>query len=150
MKNNKLFTIIASSILFLSGCGAGFDSGEGKKIGRIVKIGKHGMFCPTYEAEIIRGGFSDGSGVNGTSLHFTIKSEKLYDRLTAAMENQEEIELKYSKRAFTGPCFSDTDTIAVGFTVLKHKQDESKKEEVVEESKQEVVKELIQFEDDKL
>lgn len=123
----KLFTIITNSILFLSGCGAGFDSGEGKKIGRIVKIGKHGMFCPTYEAEIIRGGFNDGSGVNGTSLHFSIKSHKLYERLTEAMENQEEIELKYSRREFSGICYSETGIIATGFTVLKHKKD---KEEV--------------------
>lgn len=111
--------IILISLLFLStGCGSGINAGEGKKIGRIVKIGEHGMICPTYEAEIIRGGFSDGSGVNGISLDFSIKDIKLYDELVVAMENQEEIELSYTKQNFSGFCYSETGTIATGFRVL--------------------------------
>lgn len=123
MKNySYLFNIIISFTFFLSACGSGFESGEGRKIGRVVKIGKHGMFCSTYEAEIVRGGFTEGSGVNGSSLHFTIKSENLYDQLSKAMEDQKEIELFYSNRIFTGICFGETRTIATGFTILDPKK----------------------------
>jgi hypothetical protein len=129
----KYISIVIMSFLII-GCGGGIEAGDGKKIGQIVKLGKHGMFCPTYEGEIIRGGFNGGSGVNGAALDFTIKSQKLYDRLMIAMENQQEIELHYSKRNLTGICYSDTQTIATGFKLLNsNKEKEIVKEEKVEE-----------------
>lgn len=118
-KINQMLLACFTSISLITGCGSGFDSGEGKKIGQIVKIGSHGFFCSTYEAELIRGGFNGGSGVNGNALDFTIKSKKLYEQLTKAMENQQEVELHYSKRVLTGPCFGETSTIATSFKVLE-------------------------------
>lgn len=123
---NSLFSIIITSFLLISGCISGINSGEGKKIGQIVKIAKHRIFCSTYEAEIIRGGFNGGSGVNGAALNFTIKNKKLYQDLTDAMENQQEIELRYVRRALTGPCYSETGIIATGFKVIENKKEEEK------------------------
>lgn len=120
---NFIFAIAIGAALLIPGCGcgAGISVGEGKKIGQIVKIGKHGLFCSTYEAEIIRGGFNGGSGINGSALNFSIKNKNLAESLMLAMEQQEEIELHYSKRSFSGPCYSETDTIAVGFKILNKK-----------------------------
>lgn len=123
---NSLFSIIITSFFLISGCISGINSGEGKKIGQIVKIAKHGIFCSTYEAEIIRGGFNGGSGVNGAALNFTIKSKKLYQDLTDVMENQQEIELRYVRKALTGPCYSETRIIATGFKVIENKKEEEK------------------------
>ncbi len=124
-----LISLTVSLSLLSSGCGSGCESGEGKKIGQIVKIASHGFFCSTYEAELIRGGFNGGSGVNGNSLNFTIKSKKLYDQLMKAMENQQEIELSYSRTAFSGPCYSESNIIATGFKVLEKKEVKSEKVE---------------------
>lgn len=121
-KLNQILLACLTSLSLLTGCGSGFESGEGKKIGQIVKIGSHGFWCSTYEAELIRGGFNGGSGVNGNALNFTIKSKKLYEQLTKAMEDQSEVELHYSKRALTGLCFGETDTIATSFKVIKKKE----------------------------
>jgi hypothetical protein len=131
-KINQVLSIIVTSFLFISGCGSGFDSGDGKKIGQIVKIGEHGVFCSTYEAEIIRGGFSGGSGVNGLALDFTIKNKKLYEALVVSMENQQEIELSYDKRAFSGPCYSDSAIIATGFRVLNSEKEVLKEVPVIQ------------------
>jgi hypothetical protein len=125
-------SLVFSSLLFISGCGSGCNSGDGKKIGQIVKIGKHGVFCSTYEAELIRGGFNGGSGVNGTALDFTIKDKKLYQALVDSMENQQEIELTYEKRYLSGPCYSETNFIATGFRLLSPKQEVSKEESSVQ------------------
>lgn len=138
-KYNQFFSILVSSFLFISGCGSGVGSGDGKKIGQIVKIGKHGLFCSSFEAEIIRGGFNGGSGVNGSSLNFSIKNKKLYEDLVDSMENQQEIELSYSKREFTGICYSETGIIATGFRVLNSEKEISK----------EVVKPVTQTSDEK-
>lgn len=137
MKNNMklkqlLIACVTSISLLSSGCGSGFESGEGKKIGQIVKIGSHGFFCSTYEAELIRGGFNSGSGVNGNALNFTIKSKKLYEQLTKAMENQSEIELSYSRTAFSGPCYGESNIIATGFKVLEKKEIKAEKVEKTE------------------
>ncbi len=145
-KLNQLLIACVTSLSLLTGCGSGFDSGEGKKIGQIVKIGSHGFFCSTYEAELIRGGFNGGSGVNGNALDFTIKSKKLYEQLTKAMENQQEVELHYSKRAFSGPCYSETNVVATGFKVLEKKEVEEKKVEKAE-VKAEKIEEVDTVED---
>lgn len=140
MKLKQLLLACVTSISLLSsGCGSGFESGEGKKIGQIVKIGSHGFFCSTYEAELIRGGFNSGSGVNGNALNFTIKSKKLYEQLTTAMENQSEVELHYSRRAFSGPCYSETNVVATSFKVLEKKEVKAEKIEKVETKVEEVV-----------
>lgn len=140
MKLKQLLIACVTSISLLSsGCGSGFESGEGKKIGQIVKIGSHGFFCSTYEAELIRGGFNSGSGVNGNALNFTIKSKKLYEQLTDAMENQSEVELHYSRRAFSGPCYSETNVVATSFKVLEKKEVKAEKIEKVETKVEEVV-----------
>lgn len=131
-KLNQLLIACLTSLSLLTGCGSGFESGEGKKIGQIVKIGSHGFFCSTYEAEIIRGGFNSGSGVNGSSMNFSIRSKKLYEQLVHTMENQQEVELHYSKREFSGPCYSETSTIATGFKVLEKTEKVEVKEVKVE------------------
>lgn len=100
------------------------------------------MFCTTYEGEIIRGGFNGGDGVNGNSLHFSIKNQKLVEALIKAMENEEEIELSYKHQVFSGPCYANSDYIATGFKVLKKKSAELKQEE------KSVT--VIQFEDDSI
>lgn len=142
-KITKLIAIALSSILFLSGCGSGTSSGKGKKIGQIVKIGHHGLFCGTYEAELIRGGFNGGSGVNGSSLNFTIKNKKLYDQLVISMENQQEIELTYDMRALYGFCYSDTGIIATDFKVVKKKMDSEENESKSDRKiKEKMLKEL--------
>ncbi len=92
------------------------------------------MFCSTYEAEIIRGGLSGGSGVNGLALNFTIKNKKLYQDLVLAMENQQEIELSFLRRGFYGFCYSETGLIATEFKILtKSEKKPEMKEKVSEE-----------------
>lgn len=129
MKNliNKSICVIISLMMF--GCGKGINSGEGRKIGQIVKIGQHGAFCSTYEAEIIRGGLNGGSGVNGLALDFSITDQKLFEQLTEAMEMQQEIELYYQKGFLRGICTGETNYFATGFKVLNARKSEQNKQE---------------------
>ena len=47
--------------LTLAGCGIATPT-QGEKIGVIIKVNKEGLFCTTWEVQMIRGGMSDGSG----------------------------------------------------------------------------------------
>jgi hypothetical protein len=130
--------------LFLVGCGYGIKSGDGKKIGQVVKMGQYGMVCDTYEGELVRGGFNGGSGVNGSAFHFSVKDEALYKRLLKVMEDQQEIEVTYTKSNFSGPCSGDAGVWVTDFRVLSmpSRPDESEKER----KRQELLKQLKELE----
>ena len=83
---------------------------EGQKTGVIVKFAQEGMFFKTYEAELIRGGFNSGSGINGQSFHFSIENPILAEKLKNAFENQKEVIIKYHNEAFTGCGRGETKT----------------------------------------
>lgn len=86
--------------LFLTSC-TFQSSGKGSKIGRIVKISQEGIFFKTWEGELVRGGFTDGSGVMGTSFFFTIEDDYLRDIALECMKNQNEVIITYEAEIFT-------------------------------------------------
>ena len=96
---------IAAALLF-SGC---YNIGQGEKIGQVVKINEaSGIFCKTIEVEIIRGGFSNGSGTNDQALYFTIENNPdSLDIVKKAMENGSEIKVQYHQELAT-ICRSDS------------------------------------------
>lgn len=67
----------------------------------ITKVAKQGVICPTWEAEIVRGGMSNGSGVNGQSFHFTITDDATAAKVQEAMDTQSEIKIKYRTELIT-------------------------------------------------
>jgi len=108
----------AGLAIMLSAYGHGIDSGDGKKIGQVIQLGKHGMLCSTYEGKLVRGGMNTGSGVLGGVFDFTVEGDDLYSRLNKAMEAQQEIEITYHKVSFSGPCTSESDHFVRGFRVI--------------------------------
>jgi hypothetical protein len=106
---NKHLVILALIPLMLSACK---DTGHGDKVGSIVKVSEQGIFCRTFEAEIIRGGFSNGSGVGGQSFHFTVEDNPaLVEKVKHFMETQEEVKITYRTELATF-CRSDSDNNA--------------------------------------
>ena len=99
--------VVIGLVSCLSAC---WTIADGKKTGIIVKLAKEGAFHGTYEAELIRGGFSNGSGANGQSFHFTIENDRLVKKLKKAFENQDEVIIKYHTEAFRGCMRGQTDT----------------------------------------
>ena len=100
----------------LSGC---WVTGEGEKVGVITKLAKEGSFIGTWEAEIVRGGLTGGSGVNGQSFHFTIENEKLVKQVEAAMEAGNEVQIKYVREKFA-PFRSETgNNFLKSITIIK-------------------------------
>lgn len=83
------------SVCFLCSCTVRTDPGIGKKVGRIVNVSKQGLISKTWEATVIRGGLSDGSGVIGLPLEITIESEGLAMEAMKCMEDQAEVIILY-------------------------------------------------------
>jgi len=89
----------------MAGC---WDMGGGEKVGTITRLNKSGVFCKTWEAEIIRGGFNGGSGVMGQAFHFTIENADLVKEVEKYMNNQQEVKITYKMEGITF-CRSDSD-----------------------------------------
>jgi hypothetical protein len=83
------------ALLLLSSCTLRTDPGNGKKIGRIVRLSQQGLFFKTWEGELIRGGLNDGSGSIGQSFYFTIEQNHLLPTALKAFEEQKEVVMDY-------------------------------------------------------
>ena len=81
--------------------------GGGEKIGSITRLQRTGVFCKTWEGEIIRGGLNSGSGVVGSAFHFTVEDDALAQQVQKAMEAQQEVKISYKQEGFT-LCRSDS------------------------------------------
>lgn len=103
---NKLLMIGAAVVAMttLSGC---FEYSKGEKIGQIVKLTQSGIFCKTYEAQLIRGGFNNGTGVMAAPFDFTIEDLSLLPKIQEAMDKQQEIKVHYSEELISF-CRSDS------------------------------------------
>ncbi len=88
----------------LTGCG---DQGQGEKNGTITKLANTGLFCKTWEAEIIRGGLNSGSGVIGAAFDFTIEDDALLKKVQQAFDQQREVRIHYRTEVVTF-CRSDS------------------------------------------
>lgn len=88
--------------LLIAGCGIA-SPGEGEKVGQIVRVNQHGFICKTWEAQIMRGGFNNGTGASGAAFDFTVANEAEAETLRGYMESQTEVVLKYRTH---GPFYS--------------------------------------------
>lgn len=94
----KKIILIGLLALFLQGC---WEVSKGEKIGTIVKLAKEGLIIGTWEAELIRGGINNGSGSFGTTFHFTIENSALVEIASKALNQQQEVIIKYHKELIT-------------------------------------------------
>ncbi len=94
LEMNKLKLLLLC--LTLTGCSVSTPA-SGQKIGRIVKISEEGMFCKTCEGELVRGGFTDGSGSMGGVFKFTITNNTMREIAYQAFEKQQEVILSYHR-----------------------------------------------------
>lgn len=110
MKKNILIMIIIS--ICLSGC---WQTSEGKKNGMLVKISREGIIWGTFEGELIRGGFNNGSGSNGTSFHFSMGrlETSLVKKSLELMDKNKPVVISYHCELLVAPwrgcskCFLD-------------------------------------------
>jgi hypothetical protein len=86
----KIFAL--AFVLMLTAC---WDMGTGNKVGVITRLNKEGLFCNTWEAEIIRGGMNGGSGNFGQAFPFTVESDALAQKVQEALDSQQEVKIYY-------------------------------------------------------
>lgn len=102
----RFFFLLAC--ISLCACTVRSDPGQGKKIGKIVKLSKQGMLWKTWEGELIRGGFSDGTGIMGGSFHFTIEDGNLAQCAEKFFEDQSEVILEYRVEFISSICRAES------------------------------------------
>ncbi len=107
--------------ILLTGC---FDYSDGDRVGTIQKLSKKGMFCKTWEGEMLLGGLkkqtnfsSDGKSTTtsmvANTFQFTVEDESLLPAVKAAMEAGQPVTISYKQEMFTF-CRSDENYFVVG------------------------------------
>lgn len=96
--------------LLIAGCGRPNSSpGKGEKIGQVVKLSQQGIFCQTWEGQLIRGGMTGGSGAFGlVPFDFTVESDELAQKVQKYMQDQTEVIIKYRMEGLYSWCRSDS------------------------------------------
>lgn len=93
--NVAIVLIVSQMMLHLTGCGVN-NPAKGSKIGQVVKVTHSGVFSKTWEAQLIRGGMSNGSGAFGvTPFDFTIENEEQAKQVQEYMDKQTEVIITY-------------------------------------------------------
>ena len=101
----KMFLIAGFAIL--TACG---DYGNGERIGQVINLTKQGVFCNTWEGEILRGNINGGSGAFGGDFHFTIEDPALVAKVQDALDKQYEVKIRYHGEMYTW-CRSDSTNV---------------------------------------
>jgi hypothetical protein len=77
-------------------------------VGIITRVAQTGVFCKTWEATLIRGGLTGGSGAFSQPFDFTIENrDDAVDMLRQAMESGAEVKITYRSELNTF-CRSDS------------------------------------------
>jgi hypothetical protein len=104
LKTRNLLLLVA---ILPAGCLCNTSPGDGEKVGTIVKLHKGGIFCDTYEAELIRGGMNGGSGSFGVQpFDFTIENKAQADTVRKYMEAGTEVRITYRREGIYSVCRS--------------------------------------------
>ena len=104
-------------LLPLSGC---FDYSDGNRVGTVVKFSRKGVFCKTWEGELLVGGLkrvttssTDGNGNLHSSssmalnvMEFTVEDLSLIKPIQDAMESGKVARVEYNQELMTF-CRSD-------------------------------------------
>lgn len=92
-------------LVALCGCGVNTNPGSGEKVGQVVRFTEEGLFCKTWEGQLIRGGMTGGSGAIGVvPFEFTIEDRATAERIQQYMRDQTEILIRYEMEGVYSLC----------------------------------------------
>jgi len=85
-------------MLLLTGC---WTTGQGEKVGTVIKVADEGLFRTTHEFEIVRGGMNGGQGSFSIKPScITVEDTELLQQVRAAFNSQREIVVMYRQELF--------------------------------------------------
>jgi hypothetical protein len=86
--------ILLLLVIAVSGCNR--LTGNGEKVGTIIKLSQEGYWVKTWEGEMVRGGMNSGTGAFSTKpLHFTVDDQSLLPKVRQAFDEQKEVVVTY-------------------------------------------------------
>lgn len=103
----KPIAILFSMLLSLVSCGRGYSDGE--RTGTVTKLSNKGLFCKTWEGELLMGGIRQTE--NGPAANvwtFTVTDPKWLEPLQKAQNIGERVTIGYVQWFAAPPCTSES------------------------------------------
>lgn len=117
----KFWSVLAllGVLMFCTGCSITIPE-SGWHRGHITDLSTAGVFCQTFEGQVMT-----GSGNSSIAYNFTVTSQEVFDKLKAAQEANIEVNLKYNSPLLRSWCSSlngnfVTDVALLNGLTLKH------------------------------
>jgi prepilin-type N-terminal cleavage/methylation domain-containing protein len=92
--------------------GGGFfniSNGTGEKIGHVIQLNHRGFMRNTWEAQLIRGGMTNGNGAFGVQpFNFTIEDAGLLKKVDQYRKENIEVNIKYRIEGVCNPMRSES------------------------------------------
>lgn len=98
------------TLVVASGC---CEVSDGVRVGTITKFSHKGLFCKTWEGQLLMGGLvPGGQGMSANVWSFTVEDPALVETVQKIQESGKQVKIHYSQEWITGPCRSETDYFA--------------------------------------
>ena len=101
--------ILALVCLPLVGCGK-FVYSEGNRAGTVIKFSHKGIFCKTWEGELLMGGMkqNEDKSLQANVFEFSVTDQEIVAKVNEALENGKRVALTYEQVVLPWVCSQDT------------------------------------------
>lgn len=100
---------IAGLCVLAMGCAGSCSPGDGEATGTVIALRHHGMLRATYEAEFVKGGMANGSGVTGVGAFWvTVDNDSLLPLVQLAADSSYEVRYRYHSESLCTPLRSES------------------------------------------
>lgn len=118
MKKFIKLIVVCVFLLYVVGCGM-IDYSDGDRAGVVTKLSHKGIFCKTWEGELLMGGLMQGSNdvtIGTNQFYFSVKDENVIKQIQEKMITGEHVVLTYKQTMFRFPfsCIQQTNYLITG------------------------------------
>lgn len=114
----RLVLLLFVAITTMS-CGSGIDYSDGDRVGVVTKFSHRGLFCKTWEGEMVLGGLrSSGDGLAANVWPFTVVDPTKIEDVKRALETGARTKITYHQVYFSGVCYSGSSYLVSNVEIL--------------------------------
>lgn len=106
-----VIAIIGILFVLIASAGGGCSTGDGERVGRVVKLSHKGLIWTTWEGDMLLGG---QGAVNSGLYRFSITDPQIVEKVKKAMESQSEVRVLYHQNLLFRPWQGSTTYFITG------------------------------------
>ena len=95
-----IIAIIGILFVIMTSANGGCSSGDGERVGKVVKLSHRGLIWTTWEGALLLGG---QGAINNGLWQFSVTDPKMVEEIQKSMESQTEVRILYHQNIIKRP-----------------------------------------------